>query len=775
MTKVSNSKSQVYQSLLTIAGLSGWVAGIFWISTSCSAKSQLTIVALVPLIILSGSLLQHFRPPSGRKFIRNTLTFTPVDALVLLVMSWQGPHPAAFLAAIEGFTSSRRTTRNLKSNLFSSAMMAVTSWAAYAAFSTVMRFGFGEAVITSNHNLLAVSVALLASSVVQLLANVTVLGVLFGLRQKNSIVGHIKQLLWAGPMFLPNGAAATLMYLALQQHALVVCVIAAPILMAIYLGHRQYRDSVQKRLEVMESLEDLLDNANDLVQSVLPEGSFVYVNRAWLETLGYDEQDIRRLSILDIAAPDSEIDWLDLLRRAAEGEKVGHIETTLVSKTGQTIIVEGNINRSTMEGQPVALRSILRDVTERRRTEEALRSSEQQFRQSQKMEAIGRLAGGVSHDFNNLLTAINGYAQLLMTAIDERDPILDYAREIKKAGDRAASLTRQLLAFSRKQVLQPKMLDLNDIVADMNKMLRRLIGEDINLTTSTGKKLGSVKADPGQLEQVILNLAVNARDAMPNGGNLIIETASVDLELGIESRSLDLPPGTYVMLIVSDTGMGMDPEVRSHIFEPFFTTKGPTQGTGLGLSTVYGIINQSGGQIVVESEIGRGTSFKIYLPRFDESFEPAQVAAPILNSSTGDETILLVEDEEAVRRLTMQILKAAGYETITASNAEEATMVANEAKQPIHLMLTDIVMPGMTGWDLAERIERSSPDTKVIFMSGYTDEKVFNQGLLDPATNFIQKPFSPAVLLQKVREVLDSPKPCVNLAAREAGTQAAET
>lgn len=397
----------------------------------------------------------------------------------------------------------------------------------------------------------------------------------------------------------------------------------------------------------------------------------------------------------------------------------------------------------------------------KRAEEDALRQSEEQLRQSQKMEAIGRLAGGISHDFNNLLTAIIGYSEFLLFRLDQEDPLRKYAEEIKKAGERASSLTRQLLAFSRKQVLQPEVLDLNIIVADLDNMLRRLIGEDIELVTLLEPDLGAVKVDPGQMEQVIMNLAVNARDAMPYGGKLIIETANVDLDELYARQHSPIRPGHYVMLAVSDNGCGMDKETLSHIFEPFFTTKEQGKGTGLGLSTVYGIVKQSEGFIWVYSEPGTGTTFKIYLPQVQGAERWPKTSPLTTRMQRGSETILLVEDEEVVRELVGKLLPVNGFTVLAARNGSEALAICQQHKGPIHLLLTDVVMPQMSGRQLAAHLSKLHPEMKVLYMSGYTDDAIIRHGVLEPGLAFIQKPFTIDTMIQKVREVLDSPVECL--------------
>jgi PAS domain S-box-containing protein len=395
---------------------------------------------------------------------------------------------------------------------------------------------------------------------------------------------------------------------------------------------------------------------------------------------------------------------------------------------------------------------------ERARAEDALHQTEAQLRQSQKMEAVGRLAGGVAHDFNNLLTVIRGYSELILSRLAPGDPTYREMEEVKKAADRAAGLTGQLLAFSRRQFVSTKVMDLNAVIMNMDGMLRRLLGEDIiELCADLDQPLGSIKADPGQIEQVIMNLAVNARDAMPSGGRLTIETRNVLIGKGPRRETMVLDEGAYVLLAVRDTGHGMTEETQSHLFEPFFTTKEKGKGTGLGLSTVYGIVKQSGGTIGVESEPGRGTTFKIFFPRVDEAAHGEAAAGGVADRAHGRETILLVEDEPAVRGLVHEALRLHGYNVLVARHGIEALLTGAKHMGPIHLLLTDVVMPQMSGPEVAEKLTAVRPDMKVLYMSGYPDHPVFSQGV-KRETAFLQKPFTPNVLTQKVREVLDSVK-----------------
>lgn len=396
---------------------------------------------------------------------------------------------------------------------------------------------------------------------------------------------------------------------------------------------------------------------------------------------------------------------------------------------------------------------------ERKQAENALDQAEAQLRQSQKMEAVGRLAGGVAHDFNNLLTVITGYSQLVLGRLGPTDPLRSPIEEIQRAGDRAATLTSQLLAFSRRQVLAPKTLDLNKVVGDMGGMLRRLLGEDIELLTVLQPGLGIVRADPGQFEQVIMNLAVNARDAMPKGGKLILETTNVTLGRNPGQEPIVTEPGPYVVLTVKDTGCGMDSEVQSHLFEPFFTTKEEGKGTGLGLSTVYGIVKQSGGSVEVHSEPGKGTSVQIYLPQIAVETKVAEPRQVPVKPPSGSETVLLVEDEAMIRTMVGTVLRLHGYLVLEARDGPDALRVAREHAGPIHLLLTDVVMPGMSGREVAERLVSVRRDLKVLYMSGYTIEAMAHHGLSDAATEFIQKPFTPNALAQKVSEALGKSRP----------------
>jgi len=447
-----------------------------------------------------------------------------------------------------------------------------------------------------------------------------------------------------------------------------------------------------------------------------------------------------------------------------------NLTTECVRKDGSPIVARIS-GRSIPNGKDGANYEIfMEDVTE-------TRMLELQLRQAQKMEAIGRLAGGIAHDFNNLLMVISGYSEFLLERLGPDPQLRVPAKEISNATERATALTRQLLAFSRKQMLTPKVLDLNEVVTENLKMLTRMIGEDINLVMVPGTGLGAVRADPGQIEQVIMNLAVNARDAMPQGGKLTIETANVKLGENFARTHSPLPPGEYVMLVISDTGVGMDSETQSRIFEPFFTTKG-AKGTGLGLSTVYGIVKQSGGFIFVDSQPQRGTAFRAYFPRVDgrEDTAAAQEAVSLPRPDHGQETLLLVEDETNLRRLARQYLEMQGYKILEAQDGAAALQIVQGHQGKIELLLTDVIMPGMNGRELAAHITEFLPEIRVLYMSGYTENAVGQDGMLDAGINLLQKPFSLPVLKDRVREVLDSePIPLeVVMSSRTAGSTAVE-
>ncbi len=485
--------------------------------------------------------------------------------------------------------------------------------------------------------------------------------------------------------------------------------------------------------------------------------SFLAVNDAAVLRYGYSAEEFLSMTIKDIRPAEDVPALLETMGIPSGGRREAGVWRHQ-KKDGTGMDVEITSYPLTFAGRSAAL-VLANDVTERKRAEEALHRSETQLRQALKMEAVGKLAGGVAHDFNNLLTAINGHSEMCLRRLTPEDPLYRHVEGIRKTGDRAAALTRQLLAFSRKQILQPQVMDLNQIVVELSKMLQRLIGEDVDLLMGLEANLGKVKADPNQLEQVLMNLCVNARDAMPKGGKITIETNNVQLGEEFAGQQLSAPAGEYVMLAVSDTGCGMDAGTQARIFEPFFTTKEVGKGTGLGLATVYGIVKQSGGSIWVYSEVGQGTTFKIYLPSVQGNAERIKTDTVVSDLSVGVETVLLVEDEEVVREMAMEILQECGYHVLQAKDGHEALQLAGQHDGEIHLMLTDVVMPRMSGRELSEQLTPLRPETRVLYMSGYTDDAIVHHGVLDEGTAFIGKPFSMHALARKVRETLDAPVP----------------
>ncbi len=504
----------------------------------------------------------------------------------------------------------------------------------------------------------------------------------------------------------------------------------------------------------------IINTALDAVIVMDAHGRITEWNPQAEATFGWTRDEAMGRSLADTIIPpqyrEAHVQGLNRFLTTGEGPVLNRrIEITALHRDGREFPVELTIS-PVQAGSALTFSAFVRDITERKRSEEELRKTEEQLRQSQKMEAVGQLAGGIAHDFNNLLTVILGYIELLLRDLQPEQRGWKNAEQIRKAAARAAVLTQQLLAFSRRQVLAPKVLDLNAVATNLEPMLRRLIGEDIELGIAPHPALGQVLADPGQIDQIILNLVINARDAMPQGGRLTIETTNVELDKSYARQHVEIQTGPYVMLAVSDTGCGMDADSQSRIFEPFFTTKEQGKGTGLGLSTVYGIVKQSGGDLWVYSEVGRGTTFKIYLPRIEEAPEGVEPGSAPSQSFAGQETIMLVEDEDAVRELVMDVLEANGYTVLVARHSEEAFKLNGRYKGLIHLLLTDVVMPKMSGRELAERLRSSRPRMKVLYMSGYTDDAVVRHGVLAEGTAFLQKPFTPNALLQKVHEILGS-------------------
>jgi two-component system cell cycle sensor histidine kinase/response regulator CckA len=528
----------------------------------------------------------------------------------------------------------------------------------------------------------------------------------------------------------------------------------------------QLAKEVIERKQVEEALKESEEKYRQLV-NYAPSGileldiaanKLITVNDVACEYTGYTKEELFSMNLFDLLTEDSKRLFKERVSKMSGGEEISEsIEYKIKRKDGKELVCIVN-SRITFDedGRPIKSTIVVNDITDLRQSEEEKKKLEAQFIQAQKMEAIGRLAGGVAHDFNNLMTSVIGNADLALMNLREENPLREYLKEIEKAGDRAASLTRQLLAFSRKQIFKPEVLDLNNGIREIEKMLGRMIEDDIELKTAPGPSLCRVEVDPTHIDQVIMNLAINARDAMPQGGKLTIETTNVELDKAcFRTHGVEEQPGPYVMLAVSDTGIGMDEETQSHIFEPFFTTKKRGKGTGLGLSTVYGIVKQSGGFIWVYSEPGQGTTFKVYLPRVEGDAESVKKERAPMEDLSGSETVLIVEDDDALRDLAQRILQLYGYRVLEAKQGEDALRVTDEHEGPIQLMVTDVVMPGMSGRELAERLKPLYPDMKILYMSGYTDNSIVHHGVLAKGLNFIQKPFTPEGLASKVREILD--------------------
>ena len=500
----------------------------------------------------------------------------------------------------------------------------------------------------------------------------------------------------------------------------------------------------------------IAENTKDLICTLDLRGNFHYVSPSFKEVLGYSPEELSGLNAFSLIHPDDRETTMKIYQQALISKEAGNAEFRYRHKNGNWRFFE-SVGNWIFNGNGSPPQSVLvsRDITERRQAEEKMAALQVQLGHSQRMEAIGRLAGGIAHDINNILAVIQGYSDLCLFNIPKENPVREDIKAITNAVKRATNLISQLLAFSRRQTMKLEVINLNPLLQDLGKMLRRVIGEDVELVTTLPDDLGRVKADPGQIEQILLNLAVNARDAMPSGGKLTIETANVTLKETYSQNHMGLTPGHYVMISITDTGLGMTQEVKERIFEPFFTTKEIGKGTGLGLSMVYGIVKQSGGHIGVDSEPGKGATFRIYLPRVDEpvvEVDEKEIAGPPL----GNETILVVEDEEEVRKLVARSLKKQGYKVLEASQGKEAFSLCEEQGGPIHLMVTDVVMPEMTGVELAKHIKQVYPEMKVLYMSGYTSDRVaINCEKVEKGIEFIQKPFTVYKLARKIREVLD--------------------
>lgn len=538
----------------------------------------------------------------------------------------------------------------------------------------------------------------------------------------------------------------------LQLTSAVRGLVALVLIFDVYIIYQQlqiYR--FRRRLGQREELFRLItENAADLIAVIDARGKRLYNSPSYQKVLGYTAEELQASSPFEQIHPDDRAEVEEAAKEALLAGVGRRIEYRMLHKDGSWRYLESTASAIlNTEGRVEHVVIVNRDITARRQLEG-------QFHQAQKMEAVGRLSGGIAHDFNNLLGVITGYSEVMQEQLEPSHPLRTCVDEVLGAARRAAELTRQLLVFSRQQVLEPRVLNLNVVVSDMEKMLCRMIGEDIELTTRLDPQLGRVKADVSQIEQTIMNLAVNARDAMPQGGKLTIETSNQEIDPAFaRGHSFPVRQGSYVLLSVTDTGVGMDSVTQSRIFEPFYTTKEKGKGTGLGLSTVYGVVKQSGGYIDVVSEPGHGTTFKIYLPSVEEPIEPKPSAPSVPITIHADETILLVEDEISLRKLTRKLLELCGYTVLEAGSVHDAVEIGQHHSGPIHLLLTDVVMPGMHGPQLARQLNAIRPEVKVLYMSGYTGQSFSGTGALKSGSRFLQKPFTREGLAQKIRETLD--------------------
>jgi len=532
-----------------------------------------------------------------------------------------------------------------------------------------------------------------------------------------------------------------------------------PAVQAVIIDITEHKQTLDQLQESEARWKFALEGAGDGVWDWYMDTDKVFYSARWKSMLGFEEHEIGdSLAEWDkrVHPDDRESVYEEIKKHMAGVTPVYAREYRIQCKDGsyKWVLDRGKVIEWSEDGKPRRFIGTHTDISERKKIEHDMALLQEQFRQAQKMEAIGRLAAGIAHDFNNLLTVIGGNCQLLLLDLAPDDPARINLEEIRSAAETAAGLTQQLLAFSRKQFMEMKVIDLNSSIRKLDKMLARIIGEDIELLTFLEEKLGRVKADPAQIDQAIINIVINARDAMPNGGKLTIETANVELDEEYAAKHVSVKPGSYVMLAISDTGVGMSPKVKERVFEPFFTTKEKGKGTGLGLSTAYGIVKQSGGNIWIYSEPGKGTTVKIYLPRVEQPLdEPKENAAT--ERSSGNETILVIEDERALLKLVVELLSKQGYRVLGTADGAEALRLGKEHNEPIHLILTDVVMPKIDGPILAAQLKTIHPEAKVLYMSGYTDNAVLRHGVLEEGMDFIQKPFTREKLARKVRELLD--------------------
>ena len=698
--------------------------------------AQLIVAALMVLVILS-SLKSTYVPGTQ-------VVISPGDVFVFLAAILHGPAAATLVAVAEALCGSFRKSQRWTSRLGGPALMAIAISSSAGLFALTVDWLRENALLGSA----TLMTALLAFSFVYFLLNTMLLAAHQSLKlQKRLFPLWRKSYSWAGLTYVASAATAGLVQLAILQIGMAALLAAIPLIAVISATSHLYFKQAEERLRGAERMRLILNNTSDVVFAFNLKGRITYVNPAIESLTGYTVQEISELEFLSLVHSDDKLRISTVWDLLVAGQHRSEEEFRLETKNGKTKWCSGSWGPIYDErGQQIGIQGNLRDISEHKMLQA-------QLLHSQKMEAIGRLAGGVAHDFNNLVGAIIGYCQLSLGELDKASVAHQQIQEVLKTARRAGVLTRQLMAFSRRQVLVPKVVDLNALLDDTSEMLRRLIGENTELISSFSPELWSVRADPGQIGQVIVNLAVNARDAMPNGGSITIQTENVLVSEAEVGRKATLAPGEYVTLSVTDTGSGIDAETMSQMFEPFFTTKAMGKGTGLGLSTVYGIVKQSGGEIAVESELGKGTTFNIFLPR-ENAPESLSLESIVPAADCGTETILIVEDDETMLELTWQILADAGYNALRAPAGHSAILECERYQGPIHLMITDLVMPQMNGPELAQRVAVLRPEMKILFMSGYAGDAA---GAISVAgMPFIQKPFTPQALWRKVREVLNS-------------------
>ncbi len=717
---------------------------------------------LLAVAAIAGSFFPVRVPYAKNK--SEALTITASDTFIFAAVLLFSPEVGVTISIIDGILASCRSKKLYRAVFNYSQLSLVTFLAGHFFYWSLS----ADAPLNGNdiEGFPYFLATLVLWALLYFLLNSGAIALVLSLTTKNPFAEIWKQnCRWAWVTHVAGALTAGVIFANFERTQLMAVGIAIPVVLVMYYAYQMNHERTMVLQKSKLFLQSTLDSLSSYIAILDESGAIIAVNEGWLRFV--EDQHlfgssypvgINYVEACEAASVDWTRDGPELagaIREVVKGRREVQRLKYDRSSGGQKHWFAVSVTRFESDGR---IRVVVAhdNITELRQTEEALKESEEQLRQAQKMEAIGRLAGGVAHDFNNMLTAILGYSDLLYMQLPEYDTRRESIVQIKKAADRAASLTRQLLAFSRKQVLRPRIINLGELVSDTEKMLRRLIGEDVNLVVGSQSDLGQVKADPGQIEQVVMNLAINARDAMPGGGELSIKTSNIEVDRFYMDQHVDIKEGSYVLLVVSDDGIGIDEETRSQIFEPFFTTKELGKGTGLGLSTVYGIVKQSGGYITVHSQPGKGTSFRIYLPKAAAALAAAPAARPDFRQTVlGSEIILLVEDEEAVRRLIRQVLESCGYSVLEASCGAQALDICERFEGMIHLMVTDIVMPSMSGPELAQHVGVLSPDTRILFTSGYAEGAAARPKMMMSADMFLAKPFTSDSLARKVREVLD--------------------